>query len=157
MGTVNTYNPSDVYLIICGHQCTGWQDITVERSTPAFKHIKGIRGKHTRVRDVDSSAIITITVMQTSETNDILSEVHRQDIENGTGRLELSLIDRSGSTLISSIEAYITSYPSKTFSDTIEFIPWTIQCQSTESFVIGGNSQPNAPLLGEALKRLGIN
>jgi len=157
MGTVNTYNPSDVYLIICGHQCESWQEITVERSTPSFKHIKGIRGKHTRVRDVDSSAIITITVMQTSETNDILSEVHRLDIESGTGRLEITLMDKSGTTLISSIEAYIPNYPAKTFSDTIEFIPWTIQCQSTEDFVIGGNSQPSAPLLAEALKRLGIN
>lgn len=157
MANVNTYNPSDVYLIICGHQCESWQEITVERSTPSFKHIKGIRGKHTRVRDVDSSAIITITVMQTSETNDILSEVHRLDIESGTGRLEITLMDKSGTTLISSIEAYIPNYPAKTFSDTIEFIPWTIQCQSTEDFVIGGNSQPSAPLLAEALKRLGIN
>lgn len=157
MATVNTYNPSDVYLILCGYQCSGWQDITIERSTPSFKHVKGIRGKHTRIRDVDTSAIITITVIQTSETNDILSDILEQDLESGTGRLEIMLVDKSGNTLVSSIEAYITGYPTKTFSDTVEFLPWVIQCQSTEDFVIGGNSQPSAPLLAEALKRLGIN
>lgn len=156
MANVNTYNPSDVYLIICGEQCEAWKDIVIERSTPAFKHIKGIRGKHTRVRDKDSSAIITINVMQTSGLNDLLSEVHRQDIENGTGRLEVMLVDRSGTSLFQSIVAYILNYPTKTFSDVIEFLPWVIQCQSTEDYFVGGNTQPSTPLLTEALKKLGI-
>jgi hypothetical protein len=157
MANVNTYNPSDVYLVICGEQCESWQTITVERNTPeAFKFVKGIGRKNTRVRDKNSAAKITITVMQTSELNDLLSEVHAQDLENGTGRLDVMLVDRSGTTLIQSIEAYIVGYPTKEFSDAVGFIPWVIQCQTTEDYIVGGNTQPSSPLLAEALRKLGI-
>lgn len=157
MANINTYNPSDVILVVCGFVCEGWQEITIERSTPAFKHIKGIRGKHTRVRDIDSSAVITITVMQTAELNDIFSQIHLEDIEKGTGRLEVTLVDRSGTSTFQSIEAYIVGYPTKTFSDGIQFLPWEIRCQSTDYHFIGGNTQPSAAVLTDALKKLGIN
>lgn len=157
MANVNTYTPSDVYLIVCGEQMDGWETINVERNTTeAFKFIKGIRGKNTRVRDNDSSAKITISIIQTSELHDLLSEIHAQDLENGTGRLDVLLIDNSGTTKIHSIEAYIVGYPPKSFGESVSFLPWVIQCQSTESYVVGGNTQPNAPLLAEALKKLGI-
>ena len=156
MSNVNTYNPSDVYLIISGLQVEGWKDITVKRSTPAFKHIKGIRGKHTRSFDKDTSATITVSVIATGELNDWLTEIHQQDIDNGTGRLEITLIDKSGTSSFNSIEAYITEFPEKPFTDSIEFITWTIQCQSTEEFIIGGNTQPDTQTLKDVLKILGI-
>lgn len=157
MASVNTYNPSEVYLLICGYPCESWKDIEIERDGASFKHIKGIGRKNTRVRNRDSSARITINIMQTSELNDLLSEIHRLDLENGTGRLEVALFDKSGSSIFQSIEAYIIGYPKKIFSEAIDFIPWVIQCRSTEDYIIGGNIQPNAPLLEEALKKLGIN
>lgn len=158
MSNVNTYNPSEVYLIVCGYVCEAWQDITIERNVAeAFRQVTGIRRKHTRVRNRDSSAKITINVMQTAELNDVLSEIHSQDLEDGTGRLELTLVDKSGNSLFQSIEAYIVGYPPVTFSEGITFLPWTIQCQSTDKYIVGGNTQPSAPLLAEALKKLGIN
>lgn len=153
MFEVNTYNPTDVYLIIGGgYQCSGWDEITIERSVPSFKMIKGIRGKHTRVKDSDTSAIITISVMQVHATNDVLSELHRLDIEEGTGRIELILVDKSGNSSFSSSEAFVMGYPKKVFKDGIEFVPWTIQCQSTEEFIVGGNSRPDTSLINQAIE-----
>lgn len=157
MATVNTYNPSDVYLIIAGHICTGWNEISVERTTPSFRFVKGIRGKNTRVQDLDSSAVINITLLQTAQTNDILSEIHRQDIEEGTGRIELSLVDRSGTSSFSSIEAYIVNYPNKSFKDDFEPVTWTIQCQSTDDYIVGGNTTPETSVVAAMLSQLGIN
>lgn len=157
MATVNTYNPSDVYLIICGHICTGWNEIAIEKSTPTYRFVKGIRGKNTRVEDLDTSAVISITVLQTSQTNDILSEIHKLDIEQGTGRLEVSLVDRSGTTAINSIEAYIVSYPNKSFKDDFDPITWTIQCQSTNDYIIGGNTNPETSVITSMLSLLGIS
>lgn len=157
MATVNTYNPSDVYLIIAGHICTGWNEISIEKSTPNFKFVKGIRGKNTRVQDLDTSAIINITLLQTSQTNDLLSEIHRLDIEEGTGRIELSIVDKSGTTAINSIEAYIENYPPKSFKDEFEPVSWSIQCQSTNDYIIGGNTSPETSVIASMLSQLGIN
>jgi hypothetical protein len=157
MSIVNTYNPSDVYLIIAGHICTGWNEISIEKSTSTFKFIKGIRGKNTRVKDLDTSAIINITLLQTSQTNDILSEIHKLDIEEGTGRLEIALVDKSGTTAITSIEAYILTYPNKSFKDEFEPVSWSIQCQSTNDYIIGGNTSPETSVISSMLSQLGIN
>ena len=152
MFEVLTYNPADVILIVGGYQCTGWDEISIERSTPTYRLVKGIRGKHTRVRDKDTSAMLTVSLMQVSPTNDVLSEIHAQDNLYGTGRIELSLADKSGNSKFGSSEAYITGYPKRSFKDQIEFVVWTIQCQSTDDYWVGGNNQPNTELINQAMK-----
>lgn len=151
---VNTYNPSDVYLTLAGVNMIGWNDVTIVRASESFKFIKGIRGKHTRVRELDSSALVTIALMQTSPSNDILSEILSQDEVSGTGLLEITLADKSGNSLMSSSEAYLVGFPSKSFKDSIEFITWTIQCQSTDDYIIGSNTKPNTQLINKAIEYL---
>lgn len=152
MFEVLTYNPEDVYLSIGGYNCAGWDEISIERATPAYKLIKGIRGKHTRIKDEDTSALVTISLMQVSPTNDVLSELHTQDIIETTGRLDLLLIDKSGNSKFGSSEAYITGYPKRTFKDSIEYVVWTIQCQTTDNYIVGGNNQPNSELINKAIE-----
>ena len=149
---VYTYTPSDVYLIFAGYTAIGWDKITIERSSPVFRHIQGIRGKHTRVRDDDTSCTITLSVMQTSPANEYLSEILALDNKNGTGRMEVSLKDTSGNSKFYSVEAYITGYPSTSFSEDIEYRSWTIFCQTTEYFHVGGNEKPSGSLIKEALR-----
>lgn len=149
--TVNTYSAKDVSLSFGGYQIAGWDSISITRASPSFVTVKGIRGKHTRVPSGDTSATITVSVLQTSPSNDVLSEVHRLDIENGTGRLDVMLKDSSGKSVFSSDEAYITSYPETTFSGGFEYRSWTIYCQTTKSYNVGGNSYPQTNLFNKAL------
>ena len=149
---VFTYNPGDVILTIGSYQVRGWDEISIERITKSFRLVKGIRGKHTRIKDSDTSAILTISLMQVSPSNDVLSEIHRLDLIEGTGRIELSLDDKSGNSSFSSAEAFIEGYPRKVFKDSIEYVVWTIQCQSTDDFLVGGNSRPDNALINEAIK-----
>lgn len=141
MSKVFTYSPKDVLLTFGGYTVTGWQSITVTRSVDAFKPVRGIRGKHTRVRNADTSCTITIPLLQTSMSNDVFSRIHELDLSNGTGRIELELKDTGGTSVFSSIEAYVLGYPEVVFSEEFEYRQWRIFCQSTNTYTIGGNAQ----------------
>ena len=141
MSKVFTYNPNEVQLSFGGYVITGWQSITITRSVNAFKPIRGIRGKHTRAKNLDTSCSITFPLLQTSMSNDVLSRIHELDIQQSTGRIELTIKDLKGTSVFSSREAYILGYPEVTFSGDFEYRSWTLFCQTTGSYTVGGNAQ----------------
>ena len=144
---VNTYSPYDVQCTLGGYSLAGWEEVSISRSVQGFRSIRGIRGKNTRVRNVDSSATISISLIQTSPSNDVLSTIHTMDMQRGTGRLAITLKDKSGRSLFHSDEAYITGFPESVFTNGIETRIWTIFCQTTSSFSVGGNTKPDTPLV----------
>lgn len=149
--TVNTYSPTDLNLSFGGYSIAGWDNITITRNAPSFITVRGIRGKHTRIPSGDTSATITISILQTSPSNDVLSEVHALDIEQGTSRLSLMLKDSSGNSVFSSDEGYIVSFPEVTFSGGFEYRSWNIFCQTTKTYTVGGNAYPETNLFNSAL------
>ena len=153
--TVQTYSPKDVILTVGGYQVTGWQSISVSRSVKGFTVIRGIRGKNTRVKNVDTSATINLSLLQTAQGNDVLSYIHELDLEEGTARISLLLKDRSGRSVFSSNEAFITGYPTVTFSGQFEYRNWELFCQSTGTYAVGGNAKPATDLLDSALSEAG--
>lgn len=153
--TVNTYSPKDVLFEIGGYQLTGWQSITTNRTVKGFTVIRGIRGKNTRVKNVDTSATITISLIQSSQGNDFLSYIHDLDLDEGTARIALTLKDKSGRSVFSSNEAYITGYPVATFSGQFEYRNWELFCQTTGTYTVGGNARPTTDLLDRGLSEIG--
>ena len=160
---INTYSPSDVQLSIDGYKVTGWVTISIKRSRDSYTLVSGIRGKNTRVRNYDKSAIITLNVLQTSETHDILSEIHRQDtidigLEDATttdnARLVITLKDESGSSAFQSEDAFIVGYPELKFSQDFEERAWVIQCLTTNIFKVGGNLRPSTPLIDSIFNKV---
>lgn len=149
--TVNTYSPKDIILTVGGYQLTGWQSINISRTVKGFTVIRGIRGKNTRVPNVDTSATITISMLQTSQGNDVLSYIHELDLDEGTARIALMLKDNSGRSVFSSNEAYITGYPVATFSGQFEYRNWEIFAQSTNTYVVAGNARPTTSLFDSFL------
>lgn len=154
MANSYTYSPQDVRLAIGGYIFTGWNNITITRARP-FLTVKGIRGKHTRVQNPDTSATLVISLMQTSPGNDVFSETLRQDIINGTARISLTLTDKSGSSVFSSNEAYVTNFPSAIFSGQFQDRPWEIFCQTTKDFTVGGNGSSNSSLINAISEAVG--
>lgn len=146
-----TYSPQDVLLTMGGAYVTGWNTLSITRDSNAFRKIAGIRGKHTRTRTYDSSATITLGIPQSSEWNDILSNIVTNDIVSGSQRIEVQLKDASGSSLFSSIEAYVIGYPDVTYDIGVNTRTWTIQCLSTSTYNVGGNSKPTTKLLDSAV------
>lgn len=152
---VHTYSAKDVILTIGGYQLTGWQSINISRTVKGFTPIRGIRGKNTRVPNVDTSATITISLLQTSQGNDVLSYIHELDLNEGTARIALMLKDNSGRSVFSSNEAYITGYPIATFSGQFEYRNWEFFAQTTNTYVVAGNAKPATDLFDRVLSEAG--
>lgn len=129
---VLTYVPSDVILLLSGYEITGWEAISIARSSPAFRQIKGIRGKNTRVQLPDSSAVITISALQTELLHEVLSKILEADIAEGTARLEISLSEISGGTRFSTINAYISGYPEIGYGKDNNTVVWTLLCENSD-------------------------
>ncbi|MNY49372.1 hypothetical protein D3C86_1847880 [compost metagenome] len=118
--------------------------------------VRGIRGKNTRVRNSDTSATISFSCLQTSEANDVMSQIHAIDIATGSARIELTLKDSSGTSIFSSTEAYVVGYPESTFSGDFSYRVWSINCLTTEStYHIGGNSKPETSIFDSAVRFVG--
>ena len=145
-----TYSPQDVRLVIGGYIFTGWNSITITRAK-SFLPVKGIRGKHTRVQNQDTSATLVISLMQTSPGNDVFSETLSKDIINGTARIALTLTDKSGSSVFSSNDAYVTGFPSATYSSQFQDRPWELFCQTSVNYFVGGNGRPSTSIFDAAV------
>lgn len=153
--SVTTYNPKDVYVTFGGYRIVGWQSISITRDSDIFIDISGIRGKTTRVKSLDTGASIQLTLSMQSPSNDVLSTILMADNEEGTGRLALTIKDKSGSSVFSSDEAYIPGFPSVTYTGQNENRVWRITCQSTSSFYVAGNTRPSSSLFDAALNQVG--
>lgn len=140
-GKVFTYIPKEVLIDIGGYTITGWDNISVERNAESFIPIRGIRGKHTRVKNPDTSYTITIPLIQTSMSNDVLSQILELDQSYGTARINITLKDSSGSSAFSSNEAYIMGYPSVTYTGDFTYHTWKIFCQTSTTYNVGGNGK----------------
>lgn len=157
--SIKTYSPSDVDLVVSGYTIAGWDSISIRRRFDSFKPVYGIRAKHTRVRmgsatERDTSSLITFTLAQESQSNELLSYIHESDIDFGTGRLLITLKDKSGKSIFSSDTAYILNYAESTFTNDFGSRQWRIFCQTTATYVVGGNARPSTGLLDSVVDRV---
>lgn len=128
---VQTYSPSEVVFTLAGTTISGWDNITIKRSSPSFKMVRGIRNRHTRVRNKDTSAVIEIGLVNTSSSNDLLTAIVEKDEQLGTGRIELMIKDTLGTFSFNSIEAYVTGYADMSFGEDVGTRTWIIECLSS--------------------------
>jgi len=100
--------------------------------------------------------VLVLTVLQTSETNDMLSQIHKKDLQgmdstNGiiadNARLVITLKDRSGTSAFQLEDAYITGYPEVTFTGDFSQRAWTIKSLSSSEFTVGGNLRPSTSFI----------
>lgn len=138
--TVKTYAPDEVYLTFGGYTVEGWNSISIKKTISTFRTIQGIRGKNTRVRNKNSHSIIEINVDMTSDLNALFSEIVSKDTELGGAVLHLSVIDKSGTEVFESIEAYVKDHSDRSYDDTLGARSWTIECLQAS-----WNSAGNAP------------
>lgn len=146
-GDILTYAPSTVTLVLCGYVLTGVVSISLQWKSSPFTVKRGIRGQHTRIGTKDRQSTCTIEVLQTSITNDILSEILEQDTRNYSGRLEFSVKDASGTTQWATTQCFLRAWPDASFSSAIETRKWDVEILSYISGKIGGNARQGFDLL----------
>lgn len=144
---VLTYSPSDVKIIISGYTLTGVNSVTLSWNTAPFTIRRGIRGNHTRVFNRDLSATLSIEVLQTSVTNDVLFQILAQDRSKKSARIDLVFADVSGRSLLQSQEAYVSAFPEVSYSSGFNTRKWTIEILSVTDGAITGAGAQSSDLL----------
>lgn len=142
---VSTYDPALHDLIFAGIRLNeGLADgtfIAVEFNAESFTKKVGADGSVTRARMADRSGSITLSLMQTSELNDVLSALHNADrvASNGAGVGALLLQDRGGSTKLQASSAWIAQQPGISLEMEASTRDWVIDFADGDA-VHGGNA-----------------
>lgn len=138
---VLTYAPEDVTILLSGYTLGGILSVELIWNSRPFTFRRGIRGVHTRTFSRDLCATIRLEVLQTSVTNDVLTQVLIQDRRNKSARLDITVRDVGGTTMYQANQAYLPAYPNTKFSRGFETRVWDIEVFDFTDGEIGGNNR----------------
>lgn len=136
-----TYNAKKVLVSFAGKILTGMMDgsfVTVSRNNDSFMLMVGSDGEAARAANADRSGTVTVTLMQTSPSNDDLSTLMATDELTNAGTGALFIKDASGRTLVSAVEAWIRKPADAEFAREIGGREWTFETGNIEIYN-GGN------------------
>lgn len=141
MAGVLQYDPKAVSLIVGGHIITGFSDddfIEVERSEDAYSKKTGVDGITTRARNNDRTGKLTIRLMQSSSSNDDLSNLALLDEKDNSGAVPVLAKDTLGRTVFSSEAGWVMKFPKTGYKKDVASWEWIIETTALDVF-IGGN------------------
>lgn len=149
MALCKTYNSNQVILLVgnvpidAGRDSGEFVNITFEADI--YSDQVGADGEVARYGTNDDRATVTITLMQTSSGNDVLStfaERDRQAKLAGTAgaKVTFSLRDLSGRTQFSANNCWIQKLPDSPLGSEIKTRAWTLRAADMKGF-IGGNQE----------------
>lgn len=142
MAGVKTYNPKDVVVILGTEVISGFSEddmITIKPVGDGITGYYGADGEVARSIDANNSLEVTITLAQTSDSNNTLMNLHLLDKETGGGLAPLSIKDLSGTTIAQASQAWVSNIPEVKFGKTIDSNEWTILTGQASTY-IGGNN-----------------
>lgn len=142
---VSTFDPKSVVVTIGGITISGYADGTfleITADTPQFTKITGADGYVTRVKSNDYGAVLTLTLSQSSPSNDVLSALFNADRLSNAGVVPILIKDLSGTTVIFAATGWIQQFPDTAFGNEINDRAWVIDLANADLF-IGGNGESN--------------
>ena len=130
--TLKTYDPRQFDVIVAGRLMDGFgatSKVTIEPESAGFEDAVGVDGKVTRSRKHDRRATMTITLMQTSESNEILAALYEadRDAPNGEGVFSVRVVDKAGTSVFTGSKAWIMQDPNVELADTATEREWQIR------------------------------
>lgn len=161
---LSTYFPEAVSIIIgndnFSHIVSGVAEgtfITVARETPATQLVIGGDMSAMRVRRKNRASTVTVTLMQGSDSNDVFSQVLKNDEDamNNDWLFHLTIKDGSGRSVFFSPQAYIANMPDISYGTEGDNRDWVIQCIDLDAHVGGGGLL--TPEVAGTLEDVGYN
>lgn len=136
MNTGN-YSPGDQTLTFAGHTIRGFAAgtyVALEFDSPAFTKYVGAGGEVSRAKSMDKSGKVTITLAQTSKSNEVLSALAKLDraSSGGAGIAPFLWRDRGGTSQYQAPEAWIAEQPKPEAGDAISTRVWVIEFASMD-------------------------
>jgi hypothetical protein len=138
--SVKSYDPKQVIVTVGGAPMSGFADgtfIAISRQNDAFTSVAGADGEVARAKSNDKRGEMTITLMQTSLSNDILSGIATLDEKSNLGVVPVIVKDLSGTTTFFSGTAWIRKIPDSEFGKEIANREWVLELADMDIFVGG--------------------
>ena len=105
-----TYDPEKVIMTFGGTPLGGWADgtfISIAQASKAFTRKTGADGETVRSKSANKCNDVTVTLQQSSLSNNYLSAMNQADRANGHNLLPLSITDLNGVTLMFWPQAWV--------------------------------------------------
>lgn len=137
---VRTYDPKLVTVIVGGKIMSGYSDgtfVLVERNEQAFALKVGVDGEGTRAKSNNRSGKITITLMNSSKSNDDLSAFAAADELDNSGAVPVMVKDNSGRTLCACETAWVQKVANAEFAKEANARTWVMETDVLNMFVAG--------------------
>ena len=138
---VRSYDPAQVSIIFAGIPIEGFADgtfLTVARNNQGFNMTVGSDGEGARAKSNDGGGTATVTLLQSSISNDALSAIANLDELSGDGVGPLMIKDGSGRTLVVAESAWVQKQPDAEFGREISNRVWVFESDNLIMFS-GGN------------------
>lgn len=137
MADLHTYDPAKVVVTFNGLRLTGIQKVTVKRDEDAvMKHVS-TDGTVTRAINRHRGGEVTVDIVQSSPTNDILSAFAQDDEDLALLTGVLQVEDLFGTTLEYAGHAWIKKTPDSNFEKEVQDRAWVFDCAELRRFVGG--------------------
>lgn len=117
----------------------GGEFLKIEKKEDSFGFVESeVDGDGAWYRKKGSYCTVTLTLMQSSASNDALSALHLLDLATGAGEGPFFAKDGKGNSLFVATSARILKTPEQNFAVEPGTRVWTIGCHGVTQFV-GGN------------------
>lgn len=138
---LKNYASDKVVVTFRGHIIAGLAGgtfVSAERAGDGFTKSVGADGSVARARMADRSGSVTVTLMHTSPSNDVLSLMANEDENFGTAVGPLMVKDLSGMTLLAAQNAWIRKMPNVEYGLEIGEREWVFDCDRLQ-MAVGGS------------------
>lgn len=141
---LRTYDPKSVVMTIGSHIVTGYSEdtfVSIEPTGDGTTATAGADGEVARSLSHNPLHRITLTIQQTSPTNDYLSDLLARDrASGGGGVVAFNLRDLRGSSVAAASQAWVVNNPTLEYSATAGDREWVLDAVMSEDFHVGGNN-----------------
>ncbi len=138
--TVQTYDPKDVAVSVDGQLLSGFGEevVSAERENPQVDDLSGAQGDVTRVMTNDKRGTITISLLQSSPSNLILSNLANLDgVDQANKIFPVVIKDNRGADVLQAEDAWISQPPRTVYNKSVETREWTLRAARLEMVVAG--------------------
>lgn len=140
--TVRTYSPQQVVVLVSGVPMSGFADGTFVEIAPSSDLSSmqvGADGEVARSISSNKTCTVTITLQQTSPSNDVLSGMIEIDSLTGGVLFPISVLDLRGRTVFLASQCWINKRPTLTFGQEVSDRSWELTTGSPSVWFSGGS------------------
>jgi hypothetical protein len=138
--TFKNYDPANCLIVWNKIPIQGFAPgtfVRVARNEDTWTLTVGAGGDQVRTRNRNKSGKITITLLQSSPTNDLLSAAAKNDEKNGTGFGEFLLRELTSTTIVQGANAWVDKPADIEFGADASNREWTLTVGDLDTFVGG--------------------